>query len=327
MAKTTGIAWTDSTFNPWIGCTKVGPGCDSCYAEAMDARKRWGGVAHWGIGVTRHRTSAAYWRQPIRWNEEAKRSGKRHLVFCASLADVFDNEVDPTWRPDLWDLIRETPHLDWLLLTKRPENWAKRMSAVFRPLFGGDHPLREWLAKWAANIVPTNVWIGTTVEDQARADERIPRLLEIPARVRFLSCEPMLTPINLAYTCFNGSYSFGRMPGVDWVIIGGESGPGARPFHTEHAWDLLQQCRTAGVAPFVKQLGANPVTSNANAMEWPDKTMFYGVAGSGVAAGASVKLGDKKGGDQAEWPEELRVQEFPPNNGDEPRLCRENQKL
>lgn len=324
--KNSAIQWTDHTFNPWIGCTKVSPGCANCYAATQDKFRKWTPEG-WGAGKLRKRTSAHNWNEPRRWNREAEKAFlslahstgagipipfERPRVFCASLADWLDEEVPAAWLADLMHLIWETPHLDWLLLTKRPENFTRRMEAAYLAQPGATgHSLMMALWNSAQPRAPKNVWIGTTVEDQQRADERIPQLLRIPARVRFLSCEPLLGPLDLAYTCFNGSDSFGRMPGIHWVICGGESGPGARPFHSEHAWDLLLQCRKAGVAPFVKQLGANPVTSNANAMEWPETTQFHEIEGGSEAAGASVALVDKKGGDMAEWPEELRVQEFP----------------
>src|SRR5262245_17039849 len=152
MGEKTGIAWCDSTFNPWIGCTKVGPGCDHCYAETLDKRHRWGGKTHWGPGVSRHRT--ANWTAPRRWNEKAAERGKPWRVFCASLADVFDNEVPDQWRDDLFDLIDDTRALTWLLLTKRIGN-ADRMLPAY---------------------IPPNLWIGATVVNQEEADRDIPKL-------------------------------------------------------------------------------------------------------------------------------------------------------
>ena len=253
MAEITGIAWTDSTFNPWIGCTKVGPGCDHCYAEALDKRHRWGGATHWGSGVARKRTGEAYWRQPLGWNRKAAASGRPWRVFCASLADVFDNEVPEQWRADLWDLIALTPSLTWLLLTKRIGNAAKML-----------HP-------WRANPL-RNVWLGATIVNQEEADRDVPKLLATPAAVRFVSYEPALGPVD-----------WSKFPGIDWIIVGGESAQGGkpRPFFLSWAQDTIGMARAIGAAPFVKQLGS----------------------------GRGLK--DRAGADPAEWPIYLRVQEFP----------------
>ncbi len=264
MAETTGIEWTDSTFNPWIGCTKVGPGCDHCYAEAQDIRYKGG---HWGPDAPRRRTSESYWRNPLKWNRDAEREGRRRRVFCASQADVFDNAIDPVWRRDLFDVIRVTPALDWQLLTKRPGNVAKRLPD-------------DWGDGW------DNVWLGCTVVNQEEAQRDIPKLLATPAKTRFLSIEPMLGPIDLEeawhgasalesecwgeclwcakgypplHNCQNGRQTDaaadkGRS-GIDWVICGGESGQDARPMHPDWARSLRDQCAHAGVPFFMKQMG------------------------------------------------------------------------
>lgn len=178
MGRHTTIEWTDRTFNPWQGCRRVSPGCEHCYAEARDVR--FDGGKHWGPRGERRVTSAANWRQPIQWNREAKAIGVRDRVFCASLADVFEDRRDlDEPRALLWGVILATPHLDWLLLTKRPQNVRGMVPSA-------------WRDAW-----PRNVWIGTTVEDQKRADERIPVLLTIPAPVRFLSMEPLLERVDL----------------------------------------------------------------------------------------------------------------------------------
>ena len=162
MSKETGIAWTDSTFNPWIGCSKVGPGCEGCYAEAQDSRKLVDGKTHWGPGVPRHLTGAGTWKNPVKWNKEAARTGMRHLVFCASLADVFDNEVPAQWRTKLFDLIRATPALTWQIVTKRIVNAKKMLPADW----GDGYP---------------NVWLISTIVNQAEADRDMPKLLALPA--------------------------------------------------------------------------------------------------------------------------------------------------
>ena len=159
MAENSAIEWTDHSFNPWIGCTRVSPGCVHCYAETL-ADKRHGWVA-WGPKGNRKRTAPANWRKPLTWNRRAEREGVRYRVFCASLADVFDPHpsIPQEWRAELWALIQETPSLDWQLLTKRPENVMRMVPALWQVEF------------------PPNVWIGTSVEDQERADERIPELV------------------------------------------------------------------------------------------------------------------------------------------------------
>ena len=180
MAETTGIEWTDSTFNPWWGCTKISPACDHCYAADLD--KRTGGN-HWG-NVERRRTSEKNWNDPRRWQRNAfgfySVHGRRRRVFCASMADVFDNQVPTEWRDDLWALIRDCPDLDWLLLTKRPQNIEGMLPAYW-------------------DEVKASIWLGTTVEDQKRAEQNIPHLLKHDSAVRFLSCEPMVGPIDLMH--------------------------------------------------------------------------------------------------------------------------------
>lgn len=248
MAETT-IEWADFTFNPWTGCTKVSPGCDHCYAEGWAKRS---GHVEWGPHAPRRRTADATWQAPLKWNRAAAQSGRRR-VFCASLADVFDNHASilPDWRADLWTLIAATPHLDWLLLTKRPQNIARMLPA-------------NWGSGWP------NVWLGTTVENQTEADRRILHLLDTPARVRFLSCEPLLGPVALdmiltpemglyaltgVRSYGSGPSGFSRGPRIDWVICGGESGPGARPMHPGWARSLRDQCARDGVPFFFKQWG------------------------------------------------------------------------
>jgi protein gp37 len=232
LGKTTDIAWCDATFNGWVGCSKVSPACDFCYAETWAKRS---GLVEWG--GPRRRTSAANWRQPLKWHA-AIPDGERRRVFCASLADVFDNQVPEEWRWDLFELIRQTPRIDWLLLTKRIGN-AKRM-------------LMQHGAEGAYNV-----WIGATVVTQEEADRDIPKLLETPARIRFLSIEPMLEPIVLPLP--------GRHRGLNWVICGGESGSHARPLELAWAADLLAQCAWHDIAFFMKQM------SQAN---WPDFKTF-----------------------------------------------------
>lgn len=236
MAAGTKIEWADDTFNPWIGCTKVSAACDHCYAEAF--ARRTGGPS-WGAGAPRRRTSERNWRLPFKWNDDARRSGIRRRVFCASLADVFDQEVPDAWRIDLMTLIVATPSLDWLLLTKRPKAMA------------------DWSIM---NGLPDNVWAGTTVEDQKMADLRIPELFRTNARKRFLSIEPLLGPISLHHHFIVGpeggwEFSYTRRNYIDWVIAGGESGPGARPSHPDWFRTLRDQCAAVQVPFLFKQWG------------------------------------------------------------------------
>lgn len=504
MGENSKISWTTHTFNPWIGCTRVSPGCQHCYAEAYD--KRVGGrpknqrvdpnvpELRWGPKAPRVRTSVANWRQPLAWNEAARAAGERHRVFCSSLADVFEDRPELVeWRVELFEIIRRTQNLSWLLLTKRPENIvpqlrtafefvqkeiangrasSKRVDGVrgsedrrvgdrrrgsnleakeahlrsmdgqregdamqasacgdserlwvpaaardaqpetgvrgsaprnlaspprpdpsgedrepprrreeqqshleprvghvqrttgpcdsvswsqaprraggekpedkahgrdgagdspppdngrdgeehrreFRNEAAGDqcdlHPpqlvahrltaLLEWLKSWLDGQPPANVWLGTTVEDQQRANERIPALLSVPARVRFLSCEPLLERVDLNPWLDKDATGFVR--GIHWVIVGGESGPGARPFGLDWARAIVRQCRDAGgeVAPFVKQLGSCPESGN------PDDKRHCGNAM--LPSPFRLVLQDRAGGDISEWPQDLQVREFP----------------
>ena len=272
MAENSNIEWTDHTFNPWLGCQKVSPACDNCYAEVTTARFN---MVEWGPHAPRKRTSLANWSKVRTWNRKAGANGVRERVFVASLADVFDNHksIAQEWRDDLWALIRACPNLDFLLLTKRPQNIHRYVPDDW----GDGYP---------------NVWLGTTVEDQDSADQRIPKLLETPARTRFLSCEPLLGPIQLSTghtdylkgwstepeCCGQPEVYYGEGPdgypepigedccgcphpsqvqthAIDWVICGGESGQGARPMHPRWALDLQRQCEASGTPFFFKQWG------------------------------------------------------------------------
>jgi len=326
MADNTRIEWADATFNPWIGCTKVSPACDRCYA-AVSTPARALGIS-WGAGERRRRTSAANWKLPLRWN--AKRfmecgecgwrgecdaeligcascgsSGAmnhaRRRVFCASLADVFDNEVPIAWRIELFDLIRATPNLDWLLLTKRIGNAERMMDEAGGWSGATKHGVR--------NPLP-NLWIGATVANQFEADRDVPKLLHTSATVRWLSCEPLLGPINLTDICDGAAHreipreywtdiddddsppaiGINALTGscwqrfgdwqyygqrLDWVIVGGESGQGARPMHPSWARGLRNQCDIDGVPFLFKQWG-----------EWaPHQVVAGGDMGADLRAG------------------------------------------
>jgi protein gp37 len=228
MAKNSQIEWTDHTFNPWWGCAKVSPACDNCYAELWAKRV---GQQIWGVGAPRRLFNDAHWREPLLWNEEARLSGRHARVFCASMADVFERRVElDDQRARLWALIERTPWLDWLLLTKRPQNVGS---------------LAPWTDRW-----PANVWLGSSVENQTLAERRLPLLLKHPAAVRFLSCEPLLGPLDLR----EWFRKKGLHP-IDWIIAGGESGPNSRPMHPDWAAGLLHQCQEAEVPFHFKQWG------------------------------------------------------------------------
>lgn len=232
LAGGTKITWAHYTFNPWWGCTVVSPACDNCYAERFAHRL---GMDLWERDGDRRFFGEHHWNDPVRWNRKAEKQGVRYRVFCASMADVFEGGRDDleTPRRRLWRLIEETPHLDWLLLTKRPENILRMVSPEWSGLHGV--PVR-----W-----PANAWIGTTVENQRYAELRLPKLVLVPAPVRFISYEPALGPVDLALW----------IDRVQWVIAGGESGPGARPSHPRWFGDVQQQCASAEVAFHFKQWG------------------------------------------------------------------------
>lgn len=246
MAEVTSIEWCDATLNLWWGCTKVSDGCKFCYAEQLSDQRYKKGA--WGPkGV---RTEVKSWRSTLnKISKRAKEEGRRLRVFCQSMSDTFEGtetcgdanfEVISRLREDLGKAILNHPELDFLLLTKRPENVLK-----YGPL--------GYL--WTREGIPDNVWVGTSVEDQETADKRIPELLKIPAKVRFLSCEPLLGPVDLQYPTFNGADSIESLEGIRWVICGGESGLNARPMHPDWARSLRNQCDCAKVPFFFKQWG------------------------------------------------------------------------
>lgn len=323
MGQDSKIQWCHHTFNPWRGCTKVSAGCTNCYAETLSKRNP-AVLGVWGDLGTRVVASESMWRQPLRWNDEARKSGERRRVFTASLADVFEDRpelVAP--RNRLFGLIVATPSLDWLVLTKRPETAVryyqrKHMwlaAEAYRDLVYGPESevsLGDGLAHWP----PHNVWQGVSVEDQATADERIPHLLKIPAAVRFVSYEPALGPV----TFFDRDEGVLRGPavvvsggmtastpdeppegyddsysGIDWLIAGGESGSHARPCYLAWLRSARDQCAAAGVPFFMKQWGSNRRFSEAE--------IWAGEAGRIVR--------DPKGGNPEEWPDDLQVRQFP----------------
>jgi protein gp37 len=247
MGDVTKIEWADSTFNAWMGCQKISAGCDNCYADILCGRY---GHATFGPGEQRNRTSEGNWKKPVSWNRNATAfqaaNGRRQRVFCSSLSDVFDNAAPAQWRADLFELIKATPELDWLLLTKRPTNIRKMLP----PDWGDGYP---------------NVWLGTTTEDQDAYDKRWHVVAGIPARVRFLSYEPAIGPLKLA----DG-------PQPDWIISGGESGPGARTMQPAWARSIRDQCAAHGIAFLHKQWGSyasNPLMAEQGIVLKVAKTM------------------------------------------------------
>lgn len=251
MSANSSIAWTHHTYNPVIGCTRVSPGCDHCYAA--DWSKVYAQDVAWGEPGQRsvlRRTAESTLKAPFKWNRSCQQRGVRERVFCASLSDWADKDWLPEWRLQLCETIEATPNLDYLLLTKRPQN------------------VMGMVPKWWRERFPSNVWVGTTVENQAEADRRIPHLLEIPARIRFLSCEPLLGPLNLRKVRPDMTMTLDALTGeaehllgdraiaprhVDWVIIGGESGRNFRPMAMDWVADLRVQCRDTNVPVFFKQ--------------------------------------------------------------------------
>lgn len=338
MGADSKIEWTRHTMNPWRGCTKVAAGCTNCYADTLSKRNP-GTLGVWGPNGTRVVAAEATWREPLKWDRLAKAAGERHRVFCASLADVFEdwqgamldhsgqklfvgdsgafgtspiNRRSLTMadvRRRLFALIDATPNLDWLLLTKRPEN-IRRMWVPYGPN-AADGEMDEYRL---------NVWLLTSVAEQKDADANIPELLKCRdlCPVLGVSAEPLVGPVDFErirlangelYNCLSGKlWHLGDWvetdePTIDWVIVGGESGHGARGFDIGWAYSIMRQCRAAGVPCFMKQLGADPYRMDC-----------YGdldVPGGLHHFADPISLKDKKGGDWNEWPAELRVREFP----------------
>lgn len=258
MASNSAIEWTDHTANFWWGCVKVSPGCQNCYAETLV--NRYGHQGIWGPAkTTRRELKKGIWSELPKWNERAKAEGVRRRIFVQSMSDFFEDHPDVVeWRERAWELMFTCSHLDYQILTKRPENVRRMVPPFF---------LKFW---------PVNFWIGTSVEDQERADERIPHLLNVPAHVRFLSCEPLLGPVDLwrNKTGAVGSHDWDGAPAyseiVNWVIVGGESGPRKRPMDLEWARDIRYQCRAAKIPFFMKQVDkVQPIPADLMIREFP----------------------------------------------------------
>jgi protein gp37 len=308
----TGIEWTDTTWNPVVGCSVVSPGCEHCYAARMDHRLRGIAGEEWkpwtapnaAYNVRLHPerlTAPLHWRKPRR-------------VFVNSMSDLFHEQVPDEFIDRVFAVMALTPQHTYQVLTKRPERMREYLTSprhgepveTFVELEKDRISTEAWgLGQFLGAWPLPNVWLGVSCEDQRRADERIPLLLQTPAAVRFISAEPLLGPIDLRTgvyaklgtgtkpnsTVMEG-WSGTTLEGLDWVIVGGESGPGARPCDEGWVFDIVQQCRAAGVAAFVKQLGTNS-----------------GWSLGGVWVATHRK--DRKGGNPSEWPEDLRHREFP----------------
>lgn len=251
MAANSSIEWTDHTFNPWWGCTKVSAGCDHCYADTLSTRY---GHNVWGHDAPRRFFGDTHWTEPLKWNKNAIAEGIRRRVFCGSMCDWAEGRPDQAGaRARLFSLIEATPGLDWLLLTKRPGAIRHLVPAA-------------WL-----ETPPPNVWYGTSTENQEQADRRIPQLLQVPAVVRFLSCEPLLGPIDLTSWLWEeaGPAWAGSNPSPDigWVITGGESGAGARPCNPEWIRSLRDQCTAALCPYFFKQWGGRIAKSGGRELD------------------------------------------------------------
>jgi protein gp37 len=346
MSQKTKIEWADSTVNFWSGCTKVSAGCAHCYAEALSNRKL-GNIGGWGKGAPRKRHRSAF-NLALRLNKQpwiCDECGMGHAVpgqicmtpdcqcetrhrrrvFSLSLGDWLDPEVPIEWLAEMLDTIRRCDQLEWLLVTKRPELWHSRMEGVrswcIKDAGESWFDLHLFVHNWFARCdvaPPPNIMVLTSVENQQAADERIPILLDIPAARHGLSCEPLLGPLELENNFQLSGRTrredksltpIGTAKRIDWVIVGGESGTDARICAMDWIADIQRQCAAANVPVFVKQLGKLAVFENANMFDFPDddKLAAYGQA---FASGRLMTL-SPKGGDINEWPEQLRVREFP----------------
>ncbi len=280
--KDSRIEWCDHTINFWWGCEKVSPACVNCYAERTDARfhpaivhgANLGVGEHWGSHAPRLLRVSAAQGEAMRYERRAAALGRRFRVFTNSMSDFFEDRPDlDQARAEALMTIRCTPNLDWMVLTKRPERIAEHLGCALglwraEPSTLASRSIIEWLERWIGGDAPANVWLGTTVEDQVRADQRIPALLAVPAAVRFLSCEPLLGRVSFRWArwsptsrhvtgaSFKGENHLDGLRALDWVICGGESGANARPMHPSWAREMRDQCAAAGVPFFFKQWGA-----------------------------------------------------------------------
>ncbi len=318
MAQKTPIPWTDWTWSPVIGCTRVSPGCEHCYAERLVAVRmsrnpmlpmyhglasvRASGEPQWSGEV---RFLPERLAEPLSWRKPRK-------VFVCDMSDMFHDGVTNEQIAAVFGVMAATPHITYQILTKRPERMARFFAWLDKEAQGPSGQPRALRCGAAAanfgadvdylglpDVWPLpNLWVGTTVEDQKRADDRLQHLRRVPARVRFLSIEPLLERIEP------------QLDGISWVIIGGESGQHARPFDVAWARDLLQRCREAGTAPFVKQLGSHVIWDGISrpGEYWPSDTRTEDRM---IGQGWRVHLRDRAGGNMSEWPDDLKVRDFP----------------
>lgn len=281
MAKQSKIEWTQSTWNPWHGCHKISAGCKNCYMFRDKAR--------YGDDPNTVVRSKTKFYDPLKWTEP-------QLIFTCSWSDFFIEESDP-WRDEAFEIIAKTPQHTYQILTKRPD---RMLDYISRSAYLTNAPL-------------DNVWLGVSVEDQKTADERIPLLLQTPAALRWLSVEPLLGPVDLAEWLWmlKGSKG-GTVDMLHWVVVGGESGPNARPFDIQWARDIIAQCKAADVPVFVKQLGATPeVTMDCLHCNGVDSEKCGGGCNGDGTKTFELTYKNKKGGDPSEWPKDLRVREMP----------------
>lgn len=331
MGETTGISWTNSTLNPVIGCQRVSPGCELCYAEVQDARGRWdGGQTHWGPSAPRYRTSRSTWNQALRWNRAAAKLKKPHLVFCASLSDVFEDH--PLWadvRPELFSLIRATPALTWLVLTKRPENIARLWPATMPEVYRADGgPTTAIACPPPSAFDWPNVWLGTTVEDVKRAKPRLDALLSVDAALYWISAEPLLESVAKAIAPYLGDRFECPECGLDDAELGRGIGPEVDYCGMcagDNGRDVRLKHKAKGVSWVIaggeSDLGA-PVDARPFDLQWAREladecsatrsAFFMKQKGSTVIDRGQPISCLGKGDEPALWPPELQRQEFPP---------------
>lgn len=314
MSQNTGIQWTDATWNPIRGCSRVSEGCRNCYAERMAARFNGKGMPYEGLAIRSEITTSktfksSSWTGEVRFIEEHLEDPlhwkKPRRIFVNSMSDLFHEKVSDAVITTIFDVMNRSRRHTFQILTKRPKRMMEFLS---------EYPpgLKDSMKILRSQMPLPNVWLGVSVEDQKTADERIPLLLQTPAAVRFISYEPALGPVTprgiTKGWCpthdFPGGFCHGPCKDdvrLDWVIVGGESGPGARPFYIQWARDIIGQCKEAGIPVFLKQLGAQPfdVCKKEHCLEPVRKH------------NSVFPLKDRKGGDWSEWPEDLRVREFP----------------
>lgn len=329
MATNSKIEWTDCTWNPTTGCTPVSPGCLNCYAATFSHR----GLSESHRGLTVLRDGRAVFSGTVKLHEERLAEPlkwkKPRRVFVDSMSDLFHEKVPFDFVDRVFAVMALCPQHTFQVLTKRPERMAEYASDPGRLTMVAQIAARDGFGEASMGFrwpLP-NVWLGTSIENQQTADERIPHLLKVPAAVLFLSYEPALGPVDLekAGAIFPGvcgcTEEAGRKPckkcgdteavsAIDLVICGGESGHGARPFNLQWARDLRDQCKAAGVPYFQKQLGSDAYTDHACTCGHNVDGHWKGPSACSMCDGR-LRLKNHKGGDPSEWPDDLRVREFP----------------